>query len=349
MMFGSRVLRAASSTSQSCYLSSTTRRLSAVLRVLPYVMCGAAPEVSAWSEDLGGGVVRQTVVTPHAGAMDGSASAFDLSFGQRPPVSPAPSPRASVHLISTVESHLNHRQCFVWVLDWALIKYALVFELYIILRCRLLFPPCRCVTRSVRTQTGGWCMQETEGIPVAPWPARSPAPSEGGTASTADAKAGPTGITAGVTGSGSASSADAKAGGTAPLPAEAPAGEAPVAAPLSDGGAVSATLPQHALWFDLAAVHGMERPLLSGGPDATSTPPLSEEVLTLLLHLPTCRTLRLAPFPPSPWLLRVCGCHGSHDCFVQTFEHVVTLRALETVLAGTQPHTATSTSVRRGT
>ena len=46
----------------------------------------AAPEVSAWSEDLGGGVVRQTVVAPHARAMDGSASAVDLSHGQRPVV-----------------------------------------------------------------------------------------------------------------------------------------------------------------------------------------------------------------------------------------------------------------------
>ena len=45
-----------------------------------------APEVSAWSEDLGGGVVRQTVVTPHPRAMDGSAPAIDLSHGQRPAV-----------------------------------------------------------------------------------------------------------------------------------------------------------------------------------------------------------------------------------------------------------------------
>ena len=46
----------------------------------------SAPEVSAWSEDLGGGVVRQTVVTPHPRAMDGSAPAIDLSHGQRPAV-----------------------------------------------------------------------------------------------------------------------------------------------------------------------------------------------------------------------------------------------------------------------
>jgi len=46
----------------------------------------AATEVSAWSEDLGGGVVRQTVMTPHARAVDGTATAVDLSHGQRPPV-----------------------------------------------------------------------------------------------------------------------------------------------------------------------------------------------------------------------------------------------------------------------
>lgn len=45
----------------------------------------SAPEVSAWSEALGNGVVRQTILTPHAAAMDGSATVFDLSFRQRPP------------------------------------------------------------------------------------------------------------------------------------------------------------------------------------------------------------------------------------------------------------------------
>lgn len=50
------------------------------------VPCAAAPEVSAWSEDLGGGVVRQTVMTPHTRAMDGPAPAVDLSHGQRPVV-----------------------------------------------------------------------------------------------------------------------------------------------------------------------------------------------------------------------------------------------------------------------
>ncbi len=46
-----------------------------------------AQEVSAWSEDLGGGVVRQTVVTPHARAMACTDPAVDLSHGQRPAVS----------------------------------------------------------------------------------------------------------------------------------------------------------------------------------------------------------------------------------------------------------------------
>jgi hypothetical protein len=57
-----------------------------------------APEVSAWSEDLGGGVVRQTVVTPHPRAMDGSAPAIDLSHGQRPAVGLCRAVATAAHL-----------------------------------------------------------------------------------------------------------------------------------------------------------------------------------------------------------------------------------------------------------
>lgn len=66
--------------------SQNTQAASQTASSLTGAILFAATEVSAWSEDLGGGVVRQTVMTPHARAVDGTATAVDLSHGQRPPV-----------------------------------------------------------------------------------------------------------------------------------------------------------------------------------------------------------------------------------------------------------------------
>ena len=43
----------------------------------------AAPELAGWGEQLGGGVERRTVVTPHVRAVNGLASVLDISHGQR--------------------------------------------------------------------------------------------------------------------------------------------------------------------------------------------------------------------------------------------------------------------------
>ena len=42
-----------------------------------------APELAGWGEQLGGGVEKRTVVTPHVRAINGFASVLDISHGQR--------------------------------------------------------------------------------------------------------------------------------------------------------------------------------------------------------------------------------------------------------------------------